>query len=67
LPIPVTGYRKKAESLLLTFTLIKKGDAMKEKLLLGLLCQAVDALEAFGSEDVNWYREQIEKIVDDEQ
>jgi hypothetical protein len=39
----------------------------KEKLLFGLLCQEVDSLEAFGSEDVNWYREQIEKIVDDEQ
>ena len=47
------------------YTLIKKGDTMnKEKLLLGLLCQAVDALEAFGSEDVNWYRDQIDKIID---
>jgi hypothetical protein len=52
----------------LTYTLIERGDVMnKEKLLLGLLCQAVDALEAFGSEDVDWYRDQIEKIVDDEQ
>jgi hypothetical protein len=66
LPVPVIGYRRKAGSWLLTYTLIERRDVMnKEKLLFGLLCQAVDALEAFGSEDVNWYREQIEKITED--